>query len=156
MTPRRPGRLRRFVALRRAERWRWLEAWWSIIVAEIGLRTASRKLLRRALDVEDGREDPSLAMPIAQSVTSAAAHHLWTVTCLPRALALWRMLRRRGIPARVRIGVRRDETTLAAHAWVEVGGRPVGEPEAIDQRFLPLVERSRPTASSESPPTSAS
>lgn len=149
MTPRRPGRIRRFVALAAADRRLWLEAWWSLLVAEVGLRTGARRTLANAVAGVDGPADPTVGEPIARSIASAAAHHLWRVSCLPRSLALWRMLERRGIPARMRIGVRRAEGALAAHAWVEVGGRPVGEPEAIEERFLPLVERS---SSAEAPP----
>ena len=61
------------------------------------------------------------------------------MTCLPRALALQRMLARRGIVAALRIGVRKEAATLAAHAWVEVDGRAVGEPEAIEESFRALL-----------------
>ena len=42
-------------------------------------------------------------------------------TCLTQSLALARMLRRRGIAAEVRVGVRTDDG-FHAHAWVEVNG----------------------------------
>jgi hypothetical protein len=50
------------------------------------------------------------------------AKRLWPgqVRCLQTALVLHAVLRRRGIPAVVRIGVRRRETTVQGHAWVEV------------------------------------
>ncbi len=70
-------------------------------------------------------------------------------TCLPRAIALGRILERRNIPGRVRIGVRPAPAPpagsggsgggVAAHAWVELGDHPLGEPEAIAERFLPFV-----------------
>jgi len=42
--------------------------------------------------------------------------------CLPRALAIHAMLRRRGIASRLCLGVARDDQKkLIAHAWVEVG-----------------------------------
>jgi hypothetical protein len=44
--------------------------------------------------------------------------------CLMRSLVLTRMLARRGVYAKVVIGVR-PEPTFGAHAWVEVGGHPV-------------------------------
>jgi hypothetical protein len=47
-------------------------------------------------------------------------------TCLPRALATLVLLRARSVPARLRIGVARDESgTLDGHAWVESDGRVV-------------------------------
>jgi Transglutaminase-like superfamily len=44
--------------------------------------------------------------------------------CLMRSLVLTRVLARRGVYAEVVIGVRADPS-FAAHAWVEVDGRPV-------------------------------
>jgi len=41
--------------------------------------------------------------------------------CLPRALAVHAMLRRRGIVSRLCLGVARQDEAVAAHAWVEVG-----------------------------------
>jgi len=41
--------------------------------------------------------------------------------CLPRALAVHAMLRRRGITSRLCLGVARDGQELIAHAWVEIG-----------------------------------
>jgi hypothetical protein len=53
------------------------------------------------------------------------------VLCLPRALAAHAMLRRRGIASRLCLGVARDGSALAAHAWVEVGAdKIVGGAEA--------------------------
>jgi hypothetical protein len=54
--------------------------------------------------------------------------------CLPRSIALYRLLVRRGLHVRHIIGVRR--VPFAAHAWVEYEGRPL-----LDHRvkgFLPL------------------
>ena len=45
--------------------------------------------------------------------------------CLPRALAVHAMLRRRGIASRLCLGVARNGQKLVAHAWVEAGHTPV-------------------------------
>jgi len=51
--------------------------------------------------------------------------------CLPRALAAQAMLRRRGIPCRLCLGVAREGGGLLAHAWLEIGqDKIVGGPEA--------------------------
>jgi len=51
--------------------------------------------------------------------------------CLPRALAAQAMLRRRGIPSRLCLGVAREGSGLLAHAWVEIGqDKIVGGAEA--------------------------
>jgi hypothetical protein len=55
------------------------------------------------------------------AIDSAAAKSRTETLCLPRALATHAMLRRRGITSRVCLGVARQQTKLAAHAWIEVG-----------------------------------
>lgn len=45
----------------------------------------------------------------------------WTPSCLRRSLVLTALLRQRGQPAVVCVGVRRDGTRIRAHAWVECG-----------------------------------
>jgi len=121
------------------------EAWCALLLARAALRLAPRRALAAAL------AGPIAAAPgadgdspetLARAVSLAAAAHPGAVRCLPRALALGRLLTARGHAARVRIGVRKEGGGLAAHAWVEVAGAPVGEPQAIEARFLPLVETS--------------
>lgn len=51
----------------------------------------------------------------------------WRNTCLFRSAVACDLLRRRGFPARLRIGVASDGERgagIAAHAWVEIDGRP--------------------------------
>lgn len=50
-----------------------------------------------------------------------AARLLPGTRCLAAAAALCDALRRRGHGARLRIGVGRDRSGFAAHAWVEIG-----------------------------------
>jgi len=42
--------------------------------------------------------------------------------CLEESLALWYLLRKQGISAQLRIGVRKSEGKFEAHAWVEHEG----------------------------------
>lgn len=138
-----PTNLSRFLALAPDERRRWIAAWFALLAADLHLRLAPAGALRSALapprERPGRRADREAARDLARAVASAAAHHLWPMSCLPRSLALWRLLRTRGIAARLRIGVRR-ESGLAAHAWVEVDDLPISEPQAIAERFLPLAE----------------
>ena len=48
--------------------------------------------------------------------------------CLPAALVLLRLLRGRGYPAELVIGLGAAATNHIAHAWVEVDGQDVGPP----------------------------
>lgn len=139
---------RRFLDLPRGERRLTIDAWWQLFLVAALLRWRARETLAAALSEAPSETAPLPArepapapecQPIVRALGRAAAHHLWPMTCLPRALALRRMLARRGIPATLRIGVRRAGASLAAHAWIEVGGAAIGEPEAIEERFRPLL-----------------
>ncbi len=89
-----------------------------------------------------GLEASSLetARRVARQVGRAARNHLYPMSCLRRSLVLQHLLRRREIAAALRIGVRREDGMLQAHAWVEVGGVPIDEPEGIAAAFPPLNE----------------
>ena len=50
-------------------------------------------------------------------------------TCLEESLCLWYLLRKQGISSQLRIGVRKANGKLEAHAWVEYAGEAVNQPE---------------------------
>ncbi len=71
------------------------------------------------------REDGPLAEIIPQCVRAtrrASDNGLYRGNCLSRSLALSWLLRRRGIAAQVRLGVRVTDGQLQAHAWVGTSG----------------------------------
>jgi hypothetical protein len=47
--------------------------------------------------------------------------------CLPQALLVHALLRRRGLSPQLRIGVRKEAGVFDAHAWVELGGQPLAQ-----------------------------
>lgn len=61
------------------------------------------------------------------------------VNCLPQALAVYGAIRRRGLAPSLRIGVRKTGATFEAHAWVELGGHPLAQPE-LDYKPMPLCQ----------------
>jgi hypothetical protein len=74
---------------------------------------------------------------VGAAVAAVAGRLPWRPTCLRQALAAQRMLRRRGIPAHLHLGVTGPEEGRA-HAWVTVCGRAVvGQPG--HERFVPLA-----------------
>lgn len=81
----------------------------------------------------------SPASDISWAIDRAAATLPVTMVCLPRALAAWQMLQRRGIPARLHFGAMRgSESSVQTHAWVESDGAEVtGYPEA--NRFVEIA-----------------
>ncbi len=61
--------------------------------------------------------------------------------CLPRSLVLYRLLRWFGLPAVFCLGAYVDVHPFAAHAWVCVGGRAIGERAETLDRLVLLQER---------------
>ncbi|HYC35091.1 MAG TPA: lasso peptide biosynthesis B2 protein [Usitatibacter sp.] len=58
--------------------------------------------------------------------------------CLARSLVLHRLLSERGHACELRIGVRLDEANLDAHAWIELGGKPLNAVHEVRARYLPF------------------
>lgn len=83
------------------------------------------------------------AREAARLVHAAARLSPFPSTCLTRSIVLSRLLRRRGLAAEIRIGVRRGDGPFAAHAWVEVDGEPVNDGADVADRHAVL----RPSSS---------
>ncbi len=71
----------------------------------------------------------------ARLVDAAARRGAYRATCLPRSLVLWWLLRRRGIDAELRIGVRKEAGQFQAHAWVEYRGAALNDGTDVAERF---------------------
>jgi hypothetical protein len=137
------SRLQRLLQLPAAERRLLLEALglhWAFR-AGLGL-VPFRKLSGLATGLGEGRLRTSAATPAESVVWAVSATSPFTprVTCLTRSLTLQAMLRRRGRPALLRIGVAKPSgEPLEAHAWVELEGQVyLGGPEL--ERFEPMSE----------------
>ena len=89
---------------------------------EVGLRTQSPKMLISRLG-QAGRHGPAL----------------FRLRCLRQSLILFRILKRRSIPAELRIGVRRVGDNVNAHAWIEYDGQVLLDGGIADEyATLPL------------------
>ena len=71
-------------------------------------------------------------------------------TCLRRSVTLLRELRRRKLPGRLYIGIRRNGSRIEAHAWVDAGEAVINDDPALTasydvisagelERFLPAL-----------------
>jgi hypothetical protein len=88
-------------------------------------------------------QSPTTPPELVAQITDAVAARLpLPVTCLHRATTTWWLLRRRGIPAVVQIGVRRADGRFDAHAWVEVEDRPLAQRADIATQFTPIAQGS--------------
>jgi hypothetical protein len=61
-------------------------------------------------------------------------------TCLVRSLTLWAMLRRRGIPTDLRVGMRKSQGLIEGHAWLEYRGQPINEDTTVIATYSVLAE----------------
>jgi hypothetical protein len=87
-----------------------------------------------------GRRRPvPLGSPLeaARAVATAAAFFPGRAVCLEQAVVLFIVLRRRGHPAALRIGV--QPYPFQAHAWIELDGRPLFEGEGA-HKFVAFPE----------------
>lgn len=93
-----------------------------------------------------GGPDDQLAMALDVAFVVRQAGRLAPdATCLRQALVVHHLLARRGVPSRIRIGVRPGPASgLAFHAWVEVDGRPVSEPPDAVAGFVALNDGAPP------------
>jgi len=141
-------KLRAAGALTGAEWCRLWRAWWLLLLVDGGLRWLPFRVVQGLLDrarpgAGAGRPGDADAVlrEMALAVDRAARYHLYPMTCLRRALVRQRLCRAAGIPTRLCFGVRRADESLAAHAWVEYDGKPVGEFEGTPVRFSRLTSQ---------------
>jgi hypothetical protein len=73
--------------------------------------------------------DTHAAQRLAELASIAGRRGVLTATCLPQALLIEWILRRRGLSPELRVGVRKQADALDAHAWVELHGVALGQTE---------------------------
>lgn len=73
-----------------------------------------------------------------RAVERVRCHSPLSGTCLSRSLTLEYLLRRQGIRTKLRIGVRRNGSRIAGHAWVEVNGAALNDTPDVHHEFAPL------------------
>ena len=138
--------IRRLIALPSRERRRLYRAGATLVVTSVRLRWTGYAGTRRAL--ERRLPQPGPVVEEAERNRERAARDAWAIgvcadrlpigTCLERTLALWWLLRRRGIDSDVVFGARRQGAELEAHAWLEVGGTALTDPDEPRETFREL------------------
>ncbi len=123
-----------------------LRAFVTITQIDLALRIVGFPRLVARAQAQPPAEPDSLAVEdlwrarrYARWIDSAARHHFIRAQCLHRSLALHTWLRQEGLPSELRIGVRKTGGTLAAHAWVEVGGYVINDRRDWVAAFEPLA-----------------
>jgi Transglutaminase-like superfamily len=140
-------RLLKFLALPAADRRLLMEAAFFLGASRIGLHLLPFRTLCRLLERAQCSSSGSFRMQrlapnrITWAVNLMAPYVLGARPCLPQALAAQVLLLRRGVPARLRVGVARGAWgEVRAHAWIETGGKVVigGSPREL-ARYTPLL-----------------
>jgi Transglutaminase-like superfamily len=124
-----------------------------VVPVEIGLRYRSIDSLVARLE-RRRRHPGSVARAVdveraATVVDRLGSFYPLRATCLKKSLVLLGILRRRGVPAELRLGVRKVEGQFSAHAWIESDGRTLlatgGEHCYATLPLADALERSRTT-----------
>ena len=122
------GRVASFSRLDSTDRKLFLEAAVLLAAARLAIRFIPFARLAGHLGRHMAETPPS-ATPVAletsrrvsRAIRLAARNLPWESVCLPQAIAAKAMLKRRGVPCTLYLGVLRNEK-FHAHAWVRAGG----------------------------------
>ncbi len=99
--------------------------------------------VRGALERSSANRPPAVCTPaaiadaarLAELAEIAGRRGAVAASCLRQALVVWWWLRRRGLPAQLKIGVTGGGDAFAAHAWVELGGVALAQKDLPYQAF---------------------
>lgn len=141
--------LRKWYRLNPSDRALLLRAYLLTWAVRIALWTLPFRALRQWLLSEDETDGAAAAAPyggeaeVVERVTwavRAAARRVPSATCLSQALVARRLLRHRGCPTRLCIGVTRarEGEAFRSHAWLESGGNVLlGDLQDLN-RYVPI------------------
>lgn len=137
----------RLIRLASPEGRRLLPAWLLLWEVDLWLRLAGFARLQAALSRPPRAAPPrgeaveliEAARRMAQAILRAS-RYVPRARCLHRALALLLWLRRRGIQADLRLGVRSGAEAIEGHAWVEWNGVLLNDERSVYDTFV-LLER---------------
>ena len=103
-----------------------------------GVRAArgAARVVPRPAGLREGARDRANA--IAHAIVCAAALLPGRVQCLEQSIALFVVLRREHLPARLRFGAQAHP--FLAHAWVECDGEPLNENREQLARIVPFPD----------------
>jgi hypothetical protein len=110
---------------------------WSLRLRGYGktFTTLQRRIQFQARETESRPASREAVQATCRMVRAALHYSLTQFTCLEESLTLWYLLRKQGIPACLRIGVRKESEKFEAHAWVEHGGEALNQDEAIHRHY---------------------
>lgn len=137
------GRWRTFLGLSPNRRRLFLQAWALLPMVWVALRVRGFHYVHATIDRVSPRSYRPAADPTADAVEAthlAARYSPIPVNCLLRSLVLVFLLRRRGLEAELRFGVRRQDGRFEAHAWVERCGEVLNDDPDVTRHYRPFRE----------------
>ena len=139
-------RLRRVLAMPAAERRVLAESLVLLGVAAASLKVLGMRRTRAMLArwIPGGSPSPLDAASVARLVNAAARHGPVRAKCLAAAVTLESLLRRHGMEGELRLGVRKREGRLEAHAWVEHRAVALMEAPGVHSRYAAFRESLAP------------
>jgi hypothetical protein len=115
-----------------------------LLLVDAGLRSMGYRRLRASLAAHPqhltkypGNEVEAIEVSrhVSYLVTVAARHGLLQPSCLRQSLLIWWLLRRKGIPTDLRIGVKKQGVQLYAHAWIRLGNEIINDSVEVECNF---------------------
>jgi hypothetical protein len=131
------------------DRWFLVQAAALLPVLSLALRLAGLRRVQAALERLAPHPGPQEGVdPLAEErvrsrarlIRAAATHGWYRANCLPQSVLYWWLLRRRGVDAELRIGVRKEAGGMVAHAWVEYRGLPLNDRAEVHMKFRPFSQ----------------
>lgn len=125
------NRVKKFLRHAGSERWLLIEAlgclcWVKAVLLLVPFRWIAPRLGRQMAESPSSLNPPEreLALRVSWAVQAVSRHVPLGFVCLPQAMAAKWMLRRRGLPTTLYLGLRRGEALkVAAHAWLRAGDK---------------------------------
>jgi len=110
---------------------------WSLRLRGYGATFAllQKRIPSQAANLESPPDARDKVQATCRMVRAAMRYSLAEFTCLEESLTLWYLLRKQGIHACLRIGVRKENEKFEAHAWVEQAGEALNQPDEMHRHY---------------------
>jgi hypothetical protein len=108
------------------------------VIRKLGGFSVRQKILHKWPTATVGRPNEVAKVPaLCEAIHNAAVWYPKQTLCLQKASVTTSLLRQHGIPADMKIGVRKQP--FHAHAWVEVDGKVVGDHQNVRKYFREIA-----------------
>jgi Transglutaminase-like superfamily len=138
------NRLNKLWSVSRREKQLFCEAFFLLLLSQLSIKVIPFRHIYSFLcahwnGIPAGSSDQAQDIRLVTLSLSRAANQLpWRSLCLSRSIAAFIMLRRRRIAAVMFAGVKPDDSSLHAHAWVQAGTTVI-DANAEKSTFIPLM-----------------